>query len=31
VNFASLRIEVVECSVLFGIIGRLPMNLVELH
>jgi hypothetical protein len=31
VTFASLGIEVAKCSVLFGIIGRVPVNLAELH
>jgi hypothetical protein len=30
-TFASLGSEVAECSVLFGIIGRVPVNSVELH
>jgi hypothetical protein len=31
VTFASLGSEVTECSVLFRIIGRVPVNLIELH
>jgi hypothetical protein len=30
-TFVSLGIEVDECSVLFGIIGRVSMNSAELH
>jgi hypothetical protein len=30
-TFASLGIEVVECSILSGIIGRVPVNSAELH
>jgi DNA polymerase III sliding clamp (beta) subunit (PCNA family) len=29
--FASLGIEVAECSILSEIIGRVPVNSVELH